>query len=107
MPGIGRQHEQVDLLVTDVIPIELRSVAQHVLQFALDGWKERFVCQGLTPELDYELEVHSGFGLRVELSAARANTLRFIVVVSPFVFVRGNYCETRFGQDTFILLPPE
>ena len=108
MPGIGRQYEQVDLVVTDVVPIELRSVAQHVLQFVLDGWQERFVCQRLTPELDYELIFHFGFvGLRVELSAARADTLRFIVVVSPFIFVRGNYPEIRFGQDTFILLAPE
>jgi hypothetical protein len=35
------------------------------------------------------------------------NTLRLIVVVSPFIFVRGDYSETRFDQDTFILLPPE
>jgi hypothetical protein len=66
MPGIGRQHEQVDFVITDVVPIELRSVAQHALQFALDGWKKRFVLQGLSPELDYELEFHFGFvGLTV------------------------------------------
>src|SRR5688572_23841654 len=60
MRGIGRDNGQVDLLVPDVVPIEHRSVAQHILQFALDGWEERFVCQRLTPELDDELEFHLG-----------------------------------------------
>ena len=112
MFGVRRQHEQVDLIITDVVAIELGSVAQHILQFTLDDRKERFVFQRLSPELDYELEFHSGFaGLTVELNATRGmrrrNTLRFIVVVSPCIFVPGNYSEARFGQDTFILLPPE
>jgi len=58
MPGIKRQHEQVDLIVTDVVPIKLGSVTQYSLQFALDVWKERFVFQRLSPKLDYELVVH-------------------------------------------------
>jgi hypothetical protein len=42
MLRVRRYHEQVDLFGTDVIPVKLGSVAQYTLQFALDGWKERF-----------------------------------------------------------------
>jgi hypothetical protein len=43
MLWVGRYYEQVDLSGTDVIPVKGGGVAQHSLQFALDGWKERFV----------------------------------------------------------------
>jgi hypothetical protein len=35
------------------------------------------------------------------------HTLRFIVVVPPFILVSGHYAETCLGQNTFIPLSPE
>lgn len=58
MLWVRGDHEQIDLLGTDVVSIPCSGFPQRLLQFILNCRKEVLIVQRLAPELDYELIVH-------------------------------------------------
>jgi len=57
MPRVGSDDEQVDLLRAEVVPVQLRSLAQRFRQLALDRREESLVLQRLAPKLDHQFVV--------------------------------------------------